>query len=55
MTTVEDWHGALYEIEIAYVCFLRGYVVWWDDEPWDDYIFATHQDAISAIQAALRK
>jgi hypothetical protein len=46
---VTDWLGRRYEIEIAYVSFLGGYVVWWDDEPWDDYVFTSRKAATQAV------
>lgn len=48
-----DWRGRSYEFEIAWVGFLYGYVVWWDDEPWDDLVFPTRDAALAAIQKEL--
>lgn len=34
--TVQDWQGRSYDVEIAYVAFLGGYVIWIDDDPYNE-------------------
>jgi hypothetical protein len=34
--TATDWRGRQYEVEIARVAFLGGYVAWIDDDPWNE-------------------
>lgn len=34
--TVQDWQGRSYVVEIAYVPFLGGYVIWVDDDPYNE-------------------
>lgn len=33
---MRDWQGRSYEVEIAYVAFLGGFVAWIDDDPYND-------------------
>jgi hypothetical protein len=30
--TVQDWKGRSYDVEIAYVAFVGGHVIWVDDD-----------------------
>lgn len=49
--TMNDWQGRKYEIEIARVPFLGGYVAWIDDEPYlDGETFLSHQAALSELR-----
>lgn len=34
--TMRDWQGRSYEVEIAFVAFLGGYVIWVDDGPFNE-------------------
>jgi hypothetical protein len=51
--SLTDWRGHSYEFEIAYVSFLHGFVVWWDDEPWDDHVFTSRHAALASLKAHL--
>ncbi len=48
--TLTDWMGVSYEVEIAFVRFLHGYVVWIDDDPWNDEPFSTRRAAERAVR-----
>lgn len=55
---LQDWHGRSYEVEIAFVRFLGGYVVWVDDDPYDDEVqgevFPSRRAALRAIRQYFR-
>jgi hypothetical protein len=52
---IKDWVGQLYCIEIAYVAFLGGFVVWIDDDPYNEgEPFNSRRDAIAAMRHLFR-
>lgn len=51
MAYITDWLGRPYEVEIAFVRFLGGYVVWIDDEPFDaDEVYPSRRAAWRAVK-----
>jgi hypothetical protein len=50
--TMTDWMGRTYTVEVAYVCFLGGYVVWVDDDT-DGEPFPSERAAWEAMRLSM--
>lgn len=47
-----DWQGRCYDYEIAFVRFLSGFVLWVDDEPFNEgEPFPTRKAALKALHS----
>lgn len=51
---MQDWKEVNYVIEISYVAFCGGWIVWIDDEPWDDNVFHSWHSAEKTMRRHLK-